>query len=132
MFCFPISDQVMVPQRTVSFNVVFCTCTHMSGCMHNYIKDKFPEERWENKTNNLMTPSCIRASVSLLKQTASLCSLTFQLLFVSPFCFQRLWYATSKQPMQLPFRLFFSSPSLRVEIKDEPCRPCICEGKYVH
>ena len=29
MFCFPISDQVMVPQRTVSFNVVFCTCTHV-------------------------------------------------------------------------------------------------------
>ena len=68
MFCFPISDQVMVPQRTVSFNVVFCTFTHMSGCMHNYIKDKFPEERWENKTNKLMTPSCIRASVSLLKE----------------------------------------------------------------
>ena len=69
MFCFPISDQVMVPQRTVSFNVVLCTCTHMSGCMHNYIKDKsVPEERWENKTNKLMTPSCIRASVSLLKE----------------------------------------------------------------
>ena len=68
MFCFPISDPVMVPQRTVSFNVVFCTCTHMSGCMHNYIKDKFPEERWENKTNKLMTPSCIRDSVSLLKE----------------------------------------------------------------
>ena len=64
-------------------------------------------------------------------QTASLCSLTFQLLFVSPFCFQRLWYATSKQLMQLPFRLFFSSPSLRVEIEDEPCRPCICEEKVI-
>ena len=25
----------------------------------------------------------------------------------------------------LPFRLFFSSPSLR-EIEDDPCRPCIC------
>ena len=53
MFCLPISDQVMVPQRTVSFNVVFCTCTDMSGCMHNYIKDKFPEEHhvvWIGKT----------------------------------------------------------------------------------
>ena len=38
MFCFPISDQVMVPQRTVSFNVVFCTCTHVY--MYAYI----PEE----------------------------------------------------------------------------------------
>ena len=69
---------------------------------------------------------------SLVYQTASLCSLTFQLLFVSSFCFQRLWYATSKQLMQLPFRLFFSSPSLRLEIEDDPCRPCICEEKYVH
>ena len=33
--------------------------------------------------------------------------------------------------MQLPFRLFFSSPSLRVEIQDEPCRPCICEEKVI-
>ena len=33
--------------------------------------------------------------------------------------------------MQLPFRLFFSSPSLRVEIEDEPCRPCICEEKVI-
>ena len=38
MFCFPISDQVMVPQRTVSFNVVFCTCTDVY--MYAYI----PEE----------------------------------------------------------------------------------------
>ena len=30
MFCFPISDQVMVPQRTVSFkNVVLFTCIHV-------------------------------------------------------------------------------------------------------
>ena len=52
MVCLPISDQVMVPQRTVSFNVVFCTCTHML-CMHNYIKDKFPQEHhvvWIGKT----------------------------------------------------------------------------------
>ena len=54
MFYFPILDQVMVPQRTVSFNVVWSfarepTCI----CMHHYIKNKFPEEHhvvWIGKT----------------------------------------------------------------------------------
>ena len=70
MFCLPISDHWSdgTPENCF-FQCRFCTCTHMSGCMHNYIKDKsIPEERWENKTNKLMTLSCIRASVSLLKE----------------------------------------------------------------
>ena len=45
------------------------------------------------------------------------------------YCMKRqdIWYI-----FQLPRRLFFSSPSLKVEIEDEPCRPCICEENYVH
>ena len=43
MFCCPISDHVMVPQRTVFFsNVVLCTWMHV----HMYVKRKkedFPE-----------------------------------------------------------------------------------------
>ena len=60
MFCFPITDHVMVPKRTVSFN---CRLMHVHP--HAYVcniinektKGKFPKESiglyWETKTYKL-------------------------------------------------------------------------------
>ena len=54
MFCFPISDHIMVPQRTVSFK---CHPMHVHPklCLHNLWKDKdkFPGEHWKSKTYKL-------------------------------------------------------------------------------
>ena len=59
---------------------------------------------------NIMTLLVLNQMWWIIWSTLNSCSLDFQ--------------ETSTH--SLPFRLFFSSPSLR-EIEDDPCRPCICE-----
>ena len=58
MFCFPISDHVMVPQRTVSFKCPV-SCIHVHGtCIRLAYKRQIPQRtsrglNWENKTYRL-------------------------------------------------------------------------------
>ena len=56
-FCFPISDLVMVPQRTFFFQISSYARTPTCICMHNKWKNKRPIPwrtshglNWENKT----------------------------------------------------------------------------------